>query len=568
MDRRAAAGERATVNAAGVAWRNAAGFLAAVVMLASGALWGLPSGKSVAGALVILDGGVPYRDFWTMYAPGQFYTVAALYWLFGRELLVPAVFAAVAIATAACLYFRLLIRVGATRWAAWSLCAVFVLMFWTTAPELTDYQLVLPFLLLSLDRTVRYYGDAGPRNLYWAGAWLGIAAWFKHDVAAYVAAGTAISLIVAWVGLGARRPHTWIRPARATTSMAAAALIAAMPAAVWTAWTAGPEAWDALFLFPATTFADVRRNQFPPLIPDLSAVMAWLADIAHVRRALNAAEAMASWILLYAPVVIFLAGIAGVFSERRQRGLNPDRIAALILFLACMPFFWGAAHVQQNTHPYTLAILGGLIAVMAWPSRVRLGARRGTVLLAVAAGACIYVGGLLTSPAARAAAVYYEWEGSRALDLPGFSGLRVPARIYRQIRPIGEFFRTHTDEGEPIYTGLARHDAIVINNALLYAIAGRRVCCGFTELHPGVADRASVQRQIVRRLEASGVRAVALWEFGWSAEEMERRKGLAMAAVPDAGSTLLDRYIAEHFEIVESHDEYHVLWRRGAPRAP
>jgi len=40
------------------------------------------------GAVRILHGDVPYRDFWTMYAPAQFYIVAVLYKLFGLKLLV------------------------------------------------------------------------------------------------------------------------------------------------------------------------------------------------------------------------------------------------------------------------------------------------------------------------------------------------------------------------------------------------------------------------------------------------------------------------------------------------
>jgi hypothetical protein len=34
-------------------------------------LWGVPNGKAINNALRILAGDVPYRDFWTMYAPGR-----------------------------------------------------------------------------------------------------------------------------------------------------------------------------------------------------------------------------------------------------------------------------------------------------------------------------------------------------------------------------------------------------------------------------------------------------------------------------------------------------------------
>ncbi len=162
--------------------------------------------------------------------------------------------------------------------------------------------------------------------------------------------------------------------------------------------------------------------------------------------------------------------------------------------------------------------------------------------------------------------MYYQWPGSRVLELPGLRGVRLPARLYDSFAPLGEFIRAHVPENEPIYTGLLRHDSIVINNALLYAIAGRRVCCGYTELHPGVGDRAPVHRNIIRRIEASGVRAMVLWEFGWTPEVMEARKRHTMAAVPDAGSTILDRYISDHFEPGAQYGEYHILWRRGTPR--
>ena len=64
---------------------------ASTLCLAPGILWGLPTGKAIEGALRIVDGQVPYRDFWSMYAPGQFYLIAGLFSIFGREVLVQAV---------------------------------------------------------------------------------------------------------------------------------------------------------------------------------------------------------------------------------------------------------------------------------------------------------------------------------------------------------------------------------------------------------------------------------------------------------------------------------------------
>lgn len=540
-------------------------FVAGTFILATGSFWGLPSGRGVVGGLVILDGGVPYRDFWTMYAPGQFYSVAALYWLFGRELLVQAIAVSLVCAASAVTFFVLLRRLGAPRQPALCLSAVFVLMFWTTGPELTDYPAALLFLLLALDRIVRYCGGSGTGHLRWAGLWIGLAAWFKHDVAAYVAVGTTISLFVSWLVVGEKRPAGWQAPLRATLTIATFALAAAAPVAIWTAWSAGADAWNDLFVFPATVFSKVRGDQFPPLIPNVEPVFRWLSDVTNERKALAAAEGLSTWVLLNAPQFTFLGGVSVLLATKRR--FQAASIAHLALFLACMPFFWAAAHIQHNTHPYTMAILGSGVGVVVWPwtsgptrwKRVL----RGPVMVAVA----VYAAALLVTPGVKGSLIFYEWAGSRVLNLTGLRGVRLPARLYDSFQPVGQFFRTHTRESEPIYTGLLRHDSIVINNTLLYAIAGRPACCGYTELHPGVGDRAPVQREIIRRLEDTRVRAIALWEFGWPESVMEARKQHTVAGVPDAGSILLDRYIAENFRLIESHGEYHVFWRRDAPFA-
>ena len=330
-------------------------FLAAVVVYAIGSFWGVPSGKAVVGGLVILDGGVPYRDFWAMYAPGQFYAVAALFWLFGRELLVQAIAVAAIRAASSVVFFVLLRRIGAPRYAALCLSAVFVLMFWETGPELTDYPPALLFILLALDQAVQYFSGSGINHLRWAGLWLGLASWFKHDVAAYVALGMASSVILSWLTAPKRSLAGWVLPARATLTLAACAIAASTPLVVWTAWSAGASAWNDLVVFPATVFSKVRGSEFPPLVPAAAPFANWLSDPGNVMLAHPAAEYLSTWIVLNAPLLAFLVGVFVVLVARRR--LDHAGLSLLWLFLACMPWFWVAAHVQHNTHPYSLGIL-------------------------------------------------------------------------------------------------------------------------------------------------------------------------------------------------------------------
>src|SRR5262245_6839675 len=84
------------------AWPGAALLGAA---LAVGAPFGLPFSTGVPGALRVLDGQFPYRDFWTIYAPGQYWLLAFLFRCFGAQLLVAALASVALLAAAAALFF-------------------------------------------------------------------------------------------------------------------------------------------------------------------------------------------------------------------------------------------------------------------------------------------------------------------------------------------------------------------------------------------------------------------------------------------------------------------------------
>jgi hypothetical protein len=49
-------------------------------------------GIVLVGADRVLQGHVLYRDFWSMYPPGQFYTLAFLFKLFGTSVLVERIY--------------------------------------------------------------------------------------------------------------------------------------------------------------------------------------------------------------------------------------------------------------------------------------------------------------------------------------------------------------------------------------------------------------------------------------------------------------------------------------------
>lgn len=529
--------------------------LLAAIVHAPGMFWGIPFGKAVNGGLRVLGGEVPYRDFWSMYAPGQFYAVAGVYRLFGREALAQAAVAVGLTAVAVGLFFSLCRRLDIERRACWTLAGLVTLFLWRTSPGLNHWTLALPLYLAGVERVAAYFETGGPRRLFVAGICFGLAAACKHDVAAYAAAGSISALVLAWWLAGKRRPAAWRPPWRMAALLVLGSACVGLPlaAALWR--VAGADAWRDLIAFPATDFRSVRSEVYPGLLPDTGPLRAWLADRSRLDLARDALSSLSGWVYLNVPQLAFVLGLGGLLLARAR--CSPVGLARRLLCLCCLPWFWAAAHVQPNTHILSMALFTLALGGLAWTASSR---PRPALALACA----VYAGALCTHVGMELFLIATQWRQSRVLHLSGVRGIRVPVEEYDLYTGVARFVRGRTSSDEPIYVGVRRHDAVVIGNQRFYFLTGRRNATRYDEMHPAVVDRPAVQLEMIRDLERAGVRCVVRWNFGWPDRRLERIKARRREALPDCGAELLDRYIERHFEPVWRHGEYEILWRRSA----
>ena len=213
----------------------------------------------------MLAGDVPYRDFWTMYAPGSFVTLAGAFSLFGRELIVSNVLGILTSATAVAVFFRLAKSVAGAGAAA-CLAGLVALAFYGTSYHsgFTSYP---PVLLLILGAVSVVAARCVAPGWTWAilpGAILGLAALYKHDIAGYAAIATGVALLIV-------RVHTGAAPVwRPVLALAISSATVPLAAAWWlVAHGAGPDLWDNLIRFPLVDFGHVRGETFP-FIPRFS----------------------------------------------------------------------------------------------------------------------------------------------------------------------------------------------------------------------------------------------------------------------------------------------------------
>jgi hypothetical protein len=415
------------------------------------------------------------------------------------------------------------------------------------APTLTTYQPLLVCGLAGLTRTVAAAQTRARRDAFLAGLWLGAAALFKHDVAAYLLVAALAALVAAMV----LRPVRGAPPIALPLVAGAAALL--VPAALLVAVTGGRDAWQDLVVFPLGDFPASRPEKYP-LLRD-----AWSAPAGGRGRV----SALLQWLRHWAPVWCWIVLAANAW--RGRASASPARFAAAIVALLLLPLFFAAAHVQVNTHIWSMSALTlGLLAIagsdrIAGAGRRAVPARRASKIL-FGGAALLYAAALADDPFRQAQRAGWVLLAGRTFDAPGAAGVMASAREAAEIEGAARLVRELTTEDEPIHVAVTRHDAVVVSRPELYLLLGRRAATRYTELHPGIVDREPAQREIIDQL--SKVRVIVRWRFGWSKERLDEIRARRQAAIPGTGATLLDEWIDSHYERAGEYGELEVLLRR------
>lgn len=486
--------------------RNAAGFvalLAALAYLLSGALRPIDpydEGIPLYGAWRTWHGEVPYRDFWTLYGPAQFYTLAGVFDIFGGNVAAARVWDCLVKATLVALLY-MLSRRNAGRGAA--LATGVLAALWLERAGRFNYT-VYPALAAAFASLIVFDSAASGKQRFRAamcGVCAALAALYRLDFGIYA----AIALAVAHVA--GRRGPRWSLFGLAITAIPAALLLSiAVPTAVL---------YEQLIHFPLEIFPKVRGVPFPG-IADLYArpaemfimaapVLLLLASLAEFRSASkNMGAALAAGLAALNLVLI------------NQLVVRPDFSHALPLFLAVLPFAAGIAERAFTESSPSAALRRGFLSLLALP--------------------------LIGLP------LQAKWAAVRSDD-PGAA----PTYTASPAQGLAlEWLAEHTAPTESIFIGLPRHDVLMRNDIALYFLAQRRAAGPYHELHPGAADSDAAQREIIEALERNGTRVVV------SAVPYP----FELLHFTQPSSALLDVYLREHFTQSAEFGYYKIFTRK------
>jgi hypothetical protein len=493
----------------------------------------------VVAATRILDGDLPYRDFWIIYPPGQPYLLAALFKVFGASLVVSRLASVAAILGNAWLMYVMARQVRLPR-----PLAVLAAGLWTLAVGAIAGATLSSGLFTAL---VLGFGSAalfqsaleapGRLRLVMSGVAVGLTALVRHDI--------AVCFLVAELGFAVAVTRRLSLRGSGLFLAGAAAPVAAVVCILLALGLPARDLVEDLVVYPFIGYATARALPLPALVPDVGSLWSGRTSPTQYLGALRGG------LRFYFPPAIFAIVLAMLLHRTRAAASRFARTEACPVAFTCLiglcllSYAWvrsDIAHIVPAWFP-ALVLFAWLVHQLPEGGRLR------TAGLALAmVWSLVFVWGALGAKAEALMEAIHEPAGLLRLDAPRGAHIVVGPEM-ASMRAAIRYVQAAVPPDERIFVGNDRHDSLVLSDVMFYFLADRRSGTRYHELVPGVVTSDEVQARIVRDLEGHRVGYVVL------------RRDPGYVARSDGG-VLLDRFIREKFVRLEVFGSYSV-WRRG-----
>ena len=510
-------------------------------------------GFVVSGAMLIRQGALPIRDFFVIYGPGQYYLTAAVFTLFGEDLLSSRalhvlLMALLGVAVAACTSALV------PRSRVWPLLTTLAYLFAGGTLWINPGYAAIPAVLLLLAAGMAYaqWAEAGTGyKLLGASLLVGLAGLFRWDFGVFgflaLTLTTGFLLVARRAGrnLAGRALGTAIVPGLALTVVVFTPFI----------WIGDATRWfTEVPLFLLLELKTWRNLEFvtPTL---LSIEQSWSAG-----NSLNFSGASAR--LAYAAVAPCAALAAILIAGRqvwRTQG-KTDRTDALALLLGVMVFFFLNQMRTRSGFPQGFPALVASLPLIAYvlaaiPTKALT--QRVAVVMLSAAFAAVLVLAPLHVMQHRLRGVM-AGSASGGVDLPRATTMHLARspegrRAWDEYAELVQHVRNTTRPGEPIFSGVANTSRLFINDAMLYFLTQRPAATRWVEMEPGLTSSERGQREVSADLERLRVRVLVLADITSSEPNATARSN---------GVTVLDDYIRARYKPSKQFGNYRVWMRR------
>jgi hypothetical protein len=480
-------------------------------------------GLVLAGAERVLQGQRPHVDFWSIYPPGQYYTLAFLFKLFGSSVLVERVYDIVIKSLLSTFSFLIVRQLGFSNTVAlvtWGLSLIWIGM--SAYPAYPAYAALL-FIFVSAYLFLRYTDRNTAHWLIYSGLMVTVGAMFRHDLAGLAAAAMLLTLVL-------RRVTDSESGWRPVFSYALGVLLVAVPISIYLISAVGIEPMvDQSIRAPAEIMSRYRSLPYPTVL-STSTIQFFLFPLILVLTLFSSLALIIKKKMRCAPSYgVFLLSLMGTLfiNQLRVRSDNVHLVPVALVSIILVPCLFSllTSSVLSKLGPRARWAAGiGLFLVLSMPFIKPVEGR-------IESFSNDYLAAPARSPIARA----------------GYAGTSV------ELQDLVTYVQNSTAPNEAIYVGVSNHDQFIVNEVAIYFLTARDYGTKYHELHPGITTERSIQEEIIGDLEDSFVRAIVLAPDYWPEPNQ---------TMIDSKTNLLDDYISVNYEMIKTYGSYEVWLRK------
>lgn len=496
-----------------------------------------------------MNGDVPYRDFWAIYPPGQFYALATLFRIFGTNLLVVRIYdTIVRFIIVISLYF---IAKKITSPPLALLVCVFSTLLLASA-RFYAYP-VFPSMALILLSVLSLFKGIKTGRLCWlflAGGLTGIAILFRWDIGLYAFVSSVMAIVIFnFFGLEGEAKsfnRIFFTTIKILLILLGGALLVVLPCyGYWCLRSGFSDFWSQVVISPLTVHLNSRRIPYPSIIPPSISLMQGRTVIKiSYPKLLN-------WLQFYLPLIVFFMAILRyvLLIIKKHFILSTRDFYAITFIILGLLLFTQALSRYDYIHILPSSIIAFLLFI-SLVHRFVLNLPNFFIKYIFLFITIIIVLIYLIPPVR---ILLYTINNFSPLGC--YSHLDRAGCVYireNQEQAV-DYIRVHTSEGESIFVGNSRHDLIFINDIGFYFLSNRPCATKYHELFPGVATTRPIQEVIVHDIESKKVNWIVL------VNEIESLEPNASSV--SSGVHILDDFIRSKYKQVAEFGSYGI-WNK------
>jgi hypothetical protein len=465
-------------------------------------------GLVLYGSVRVLHGDFPYRDFWTMYGPGQFALFATAFRLFGiYALWERVIYVLTNLVTLASFFYlaaTLTRRLGLALFA--TAVALGVIAGTTDGSYAFPMYEALALVMAAIVFLTIFWQRGDRRWLLLSGLMTGLVVLFRHDMGLY----TAIALCVAnsYFRLSsdnaprAERLRSLVKETLWFFFMIA---IIVLPVVMFL-FKHVPlhDIVYSLLYVPARIYPKVRNLPFPNVLEMVPVVRRLIPPDKLMGRA-----KLLPLITVYVPIAAVITTIVCFLSQRRK-DLERWKISAFFLLALIAALMFIKGFVRASPHHMTPAIVPSVLLFFGLLSLWPVLMKRGQIVLALSSlFVLMCVLGPIKISLQQGVTTLHRLRpqdpnsfAQTCRNRPGLERVRcltVPPDTTDAVL----YVEQHTTPDQKIYVGAGRHDKLFANDISFYFLSERESATKWHDLHPGVETTAPIQQEMIAQLNSN-----------------------------------------------------------------